>query len=178
MDARIMLYIAVGLVIAFIFFQSLYGDMYITDLIPSRGSVEKYVGDDSDEPEIVEPEGVNHFEPVAKSVRFANPLTDGRPEVLTPCEMQAQIKKNDIYDHPVQAQNYHINEMEAEFGSEYTNLPEFFSQNPEMFMQEIHNPYVPDAVTWSEKGECRQPMLDSSIAVIGQQTGLDKASYI
>lgn len=95
-----------------------------------------------------------------------------------PCDMRPKLNKKDIYDHPVQPENHHLYEMSAEFGSDYTNLPEFFRQNPEMFTQEIHNPYVPNAVTWSEEGDCHQPLLDTATALIGQQTGLDKAAFL
>ena len=53
----------------------------------------------------------------------------------------------------VKASNDMIYEKDADFGSDQTNVAQFFSSNPEAFLKDNrHTAYVPDVNVWNEQG--------------------------
>ena len=57
-------------------------------------------------------------------------------------------------DYPVAAANQDVYEKDADFGTEQTNIGQYFSSNPGAFMNdERHNAYVPDTNVWDKQGE-------------------------
>jgi len=86
-----------------------------------------------------------------------------------------------IYDptrertHSVDPANNAIYEKEAEFGSEQTNISQFFATNPGVFLNnERHNAYVPDTSVWSQQGSNLYTDLLNSARVPLQPYGYDK----
>ena len=87
------------------------------------------------------------------------------PEVIStqinnriPNHLISQLHKVEPHDYHVEAANQSVRERECQFGSEKTNLEQFFKANPDLFLDtdqySTHKPYVPYSHEWEDKSDC------------------------
>jgi len=79
-----------------------------------------------------------------------NLITNRLPD---PFIEQAVYTENSPVD--TKPSNYDLFDKEADFGSEQTNVSQFFASNPTLFMNDQrHNAYVKDVSSWNQMGDC------------------------